>query len=988
MQTQPKPLSSGSRWLRWEPHVHAPGTLFNDNFKGDWDGYLKALENSSPQISAIAVTDYYLLDTYRQLVEHKQSGRLPNCELLFPNVEIRFDVGTAKSWINAHLLVCPDEQDHLDELERFLASLSFKAFDDEFRCTPSDLKRLGKKAKPEIVDDRAALRHGAERFKVSFQELRDKYKHSQWAQDNLIIAVAAKQNDGTAALQDGADEVLRQEIERFAHIIFASNPNQREFWLGRKGLSAASLVERYNGLKPCLHGSDAHQTSKAGAPDVKRYSWLKGSATFDTLRQACIDPGGRAFIGEEPPPYGNASEVIAQVDIINASWLTTPSLEFNPGLIAVIGARGSGKTALADMLAAGCEARGNAITGHSFLVRARDHLHGAQVNITWRNGETQSSPLSQTTDDDFVYPRARYLSQQFVEELCSADGMTDGLLTEVERVIYESHSSTEREGAINFNDLREIKSERHRESRRREEESLGSLSERINIEFEKRSLVPQLKAQVQEKDALVTRLTEDRCKLVEKGSESRLARLQILTSASEKIAGYVRHFRAQEQQILLMQDEVGNIRRVVAPTDLREIQARHAASGLGVQEWAAFFRDYKGDVDAILSGMLLTAQRNRDGWLGVAPAKKENVELPYIDDGADLDQCTLAQLQAEIGRLQQLVSIDQETAKRFKEISTKISTESELLRASKEKLADHEGAAERLQSLISERNESYKRVFSALIAEEHVLQDLYSPIKELLESAQGTLSKLSFSVARTVDIDAWSEEGESLLNLSKKGPFRGRGSLREKVLESLNTPWLQGDEDSVLAALKEFIKTYQEQLLEHSPVATSDLAEYRRWTKRLAQWLYGTDHISVRYAVNYDGTEIQKLSPGTRGIVLLLLYLSLDGKDSRPLIIDQPEENLDPKSIYNDLVPLFMAAKATRQVIMVTHNANLVVNTDADQIIIAECGPHLHGQLPPITYHSGGLEDKSIRDRVCEILEGGEIAFKERARRLRVRLSR
>ena len=66
---------------------------------------------------------------------------------------------------------------------------------------------------------------------------------------------------------------------------------------------------------------------------------------------------------------------------------------------------------------------------------------------------------------------------QFVEELCSADGMTDGLLAEVERVIYESHSPTEREGAISFNDLRDIRSERYREARRREEESLGSLSE-------------------------------------------------------------------------------------------------------------------------------------------------------------------------------------------------------------------------------------------------------------------------------------------------------------------------------------------------------------------------------------------------------------------------------------------------------------------------------------------------------------------------------
>jgi hypothetical protein len=70
----------------------------------------------------------------------------------------------------------------------------------------------------------------------------------------------------------------------------------------------------------------------------------------------------------------------------------------------------------------------------------------------------------------------------------------------------------------------------------------------------------------------------------------------------------------------------------------------------------------------------------------------------------------------------------------------------------------------------------------------------------------------------------------------------------------------------------------------------------------------------------------------------------------------------------------------------VTHNSNLIVNTDADQVIVATCGPHRPGQLPEITYESGGLENPRIRKRVCEILEGGEEAFRERARRLRVRM--
>jgi ABC-type Mn2+/Zn2+ transport system ATPase subunit len=169
-----------------------------------------------------------------------------------------------------------------------------------------------------------------------------------------------------------------------------------------------------------------------------------------------------------------------------------------------------------------------------------------------------------------------------------------------------------------------------------------------------------------------------------------------------------------------------------------------------------------------------------------------------------------------------------------------------------------------------------------------------------------------------------------------------------------------------------------------SRVAKSDPVAYRAWLKAFAKWLYSTDHITVRYTVDYDATDIRNLSPGTRGIVLLLLYLALDRSDERPLIIDQPEENLDPKSIFEELVPLFAEAKLRRQVIMVTHNANLVINTDADQIIVAEASAQTPGQMPSISYVSGGLEEAEIRQRVCAILEGGEDAFKSRARRLRV----
>ena len=80
--------------------------------------------------------------------------------------------------------------------------------------------------------------------------------------------------------------------------------------------------------------------------------------SFDALRQACIDPE-RAYVGPSPPSPAAASQIIDNVLVEGASWLRTPKLRLNSGLVAIIGARGSGKTALADMIAAGCDSYGH-----------------------------------------------------------------------------------------------------------------------------------------------------------------------------------------------------------------------------------------------------------------------------------------------------------------------------------------------------------------------------------------------------------------------------------------------------------------------------------------------------------------------------------------------------------------------------------------------------------------------------------------------------
>jgi hypothetical protein len=142
--------------------------VLNDQYTGPdaWAANLARLEARTPVIEAIGVTDYYSLDTYERLQASKAAGRLPRCGLIFPNIEMRLAFGTVKGqWVNIHVLVSPERDDHLVEARRFLARLTFDAYDDTFACTPEDLIRLGRAAGAEGAE-RAALELGSQQFKV------------------------------------------------------------------------------------------------------------------------------------------------------------------------------------------------------------------------------------------------------------------------------------------------------------------------------------------------------------------------------------------------------------------------------------------------------------------------------------------------------------------------------------------------------------------------------------------------------------------------------------------------------------------------------------------------------------------------------------------------------------------------------------------------------------------------------------------------------
>jgi hypothetical protein len=331
-------------------------------------------------------------------------------------------------------------------------------------------------------------------------------------------------------------------------------------------------------------------------------------------------------------------------------------------------------------------------------------------------------------------------------------------------------------------------------------------------------------------------------------------------------------------------------------------------------------------------------------------------------------------LRAARDEKKRLVGIDAERQKKYDELQKTLQRQEATLRKLDADVTLAKGAAERRKSLMERGRQEYTQAFRTIVEEEDVLKKLYSPLQNTLEESEGTLAKLGFVVERTVDIEKWVDAGESLMDLRLESAFRGRGTLGQKAREYLFSAWRTGTPEAVDDAMERFRADLLEQVKAAHPT-TVDPQERREWPQRVATWLYDISHIQVRYSIVYDGVPVERLSPGTRGIVLLLLYLAVDTHDPRPLLIDQPKENLDPQSVFDELVPHFRNARKRRQVIVVTHNANLVVNTDADQIIIATSARQTEGGLPLISYESGSLENPRVRAAVCRLLEGGSMRF-------------
>lgn len=145
---------------------------------------------------------------------------------------------------------------------------------------------------------------------------------------------------------------------------------------------------------------------------------------------------------------------------------------------------------------------------------------------------------------------------------------------------------------------------------------------------------------------------------------------------------------------------------------------------------------------------------------------------------------------------------------------------------------------------------------------------------------------------------------------------------------------------------------------------------------KLLAW-FPEDGLQVEYSRRGDGTDFRPIAQASAGqrAAAMLAFLLAHGEE--PLVLDQPEDDLDNHLIYDLVVRQIRENKVRRQIIVVTHNPNIVVNGDAEMLHALD---FVHGQC--IVQRSGSLQEAAMREEVCRVMEGGREAFERRYRRL------
>jgi ABC-type cobalamin/Fe3+-siderophores transport system ATPase subunit len=931
----------GSEWRKWDLHLHAPGTKLGDQYtpkdgQPDLEQFCQIVHDSD--VAVVAIADYFSFVSYFSVVETYRRLYPDDGKLLLPNLELRLPVAVnrADQEVNLHLIFQPSLT--RDEASKFLSRLKTEGTTGSTRThvTCADLR-----TRQQFEGATVSIASIEEAIKETFGS----HAMHRTERPQRLLVVASAKGDGIRAGGSGIQrkKLLSDEIDKYADAIYA-NTGSRDYFLSTDRLESDDVIAP----KPVFDGCDAHsfdqlksglgqQVSTDGCR--RNVTWIKADPTYPGLLQTLIEPADRVAMQAAKPDQKEPYKLISRVKFSGTNDFPAEVL-FNPNLNAIIGSRSSGKSALLafiahavnptetarlQMEAAGLHDAKEAGPAAGFTW---DDVSEVTCEVEWESGEGTSGKVI------YIPQNSLYTLSKQPEEITKKIAPALFRTYPAIKTAYDSAMSTiaaantEIKNAIDeWFGLADRVDERSQE--------IKDLGDKTAITAERDRLqdeINRIKAATQLTDEEVTKYQDVAAQL-----DDKKARLKEIAGGLDQLSSYVSLPEGTDIAVILP-------RKVQATVTVRPstVEIPDAVSARIDEIKAEAAKNLVATVEKTLVDAVTTLDTERSSLRSeIASIKGNNAELITKHEANE--------------ELSGLVSNHKKQIASLEDIAKRERSRDKLIR-------DQEAVAAKVVKGITDRDEALSVLEKAFNVGERILIDLKFGIEVDVPTGVAEHASVGFN-QRSVNAYV-KHKGDSV-------SYEDAQSDPTKFLNSLRT--------NRVALNKNY---------EPNAVAADVLTVTKE----------------IRFFAELDSDRIggfssSSMTPGKQALFALTLILN-ESQEPWPLLIDQPEDDLDSRSIYDTIVPYLMERKKERQIIMASHNANLVIGADSEEIIVT----NRHGADRPnkdsrtFEYLTGSLEHSQdrdnasptilgrsgIREHACEILDGGEEAFRKRREKYKI----
>ncbi|MDD5269770.1 MAG: DNA repair protein [Candidatus Omnitrophica bacterium] len=1014
--------SRGSDWHKWDLQIHSPCSLYQ-YYGGDkdeiWGKFISDLEKLPPDFKSIGICDYNFIDGYRKVLKYKKDGRLKNIDLILPVIELRikkFSGNEKFKRINFHVIFSEESEISPDTIqEQFLNGLSSKyilSTDVDGTkvtwngiVTKASIEELGRKIRSTIPKEQLPkftetdLQLGFNNLNLEEKDIFD-LLNRQYFEEKCITAIGKAEWDQLEWNEGSIGE--KKTIINGVKIVLTSAETLESFIKSKTALQS----QKVNDL--LLDCSDAHYFSDSKEKDRigKCFTWIKADLTFSGLRQAIIEPNDRIFIGDKPEKVKLVSDkktkYIDSVAInkkngssLTEKWFENIELKLNTNLVSIIGNKGSGKSALVDIIALAGKTKKH--KHFSFLNKDKFREHDStlachfEAKLVWFSGDIDIGLLEEDPKE-YEHEKVLYIPQQYLEKICNEE--YDQFEKEIGQVIFSHVKESDRFEKDSLEELIKYRSDVIEQKTRVLLEDLHKINSDIidleskctdeyvssaksSLESKSRELTSHLSSKPNEapepssSGESQVRMKEINEKI--KKEEDNIKKLDV--PYNEKVSQEI-HLKLKIESCKKLSERLNGIKKL---TKTLEEECKVELDNLGI----------KFDDIVIIEVKTQIVDKMRNGF-----------ETNLVGVEKELDENNPDSLYGKILKSKNEIV---ELKNKLDEPNLKYQEYKKALQNWEDKKNEIEGGEDKpnsikgLKKLINylenqvkadlgakreKRLKNSGEIYDCLTEKTNIFKELYMPVEEFIKN-----NKLSKDIWQLKFEASIKEKGLlsmffGYISQNARGTFCGSGFVPfGKLLDETDF----NSKSGCIEYLKKVINLLESDNREGIPederkryiVNQLRKGEAKKKPVELIDFydeLFSLNYLNPSFILKLVDKELSQLSPGERGALLLMFYLLID-KNDIPIIIDQPEENLDNQSVYTMLVPAIKEAKKRRQIIIVTHNPNLAVVCNSEQIIRSNIDK---AEQNLVTYSAGAIENPIINKDIVDVLEGTMPAFRNR----------